>query len=328
MLLIKDLIHRASQSFLFKIIIFLVILGILDFGIGSFLEYYYFRQKSGFLARTNYSIEQTRADILIFGASTANHQYIPEVFERRLNQTAYNVGRDGTSIIYHYALLKLISERYTPKIIILDIRRELAVKSDGYERLSMLLPYTSIHPEINDIIQLKSEHENLKMVSKIYPYNSMLFAILAGISNQFNDRNEDFKGYLPLTRVWKEPLGTITAPILNRLDPNKVKFFESYIQTCVDAGIKLYIVISPNFFKMGYVDIADKKAEEIAKKYNVRFLNYSQDSLFLSNGKLFADIHHLNRSGALVLSNRLADIIINDEKKSNLNQHFKTQKPK
>jgi glycerophosphoryl diester phosphodiesterase len=289
--------------------------------VGSSLKYFYFKQHSGYLARTNYSINETTADVLIFGASTANHQYYPDVFEKQLNLSYYNVGRDGTSILYHYALLSAILKRYTPKIIILDIRRELAVKPDGYDRLSMLLPYYDEHPEMDAIIRIKSPYEKFKLLSKIYPYNSLLFAIWAGNSNLFDVRNSDIKGYLPLTRVWAEPPQTISVPILNKLDTTKIKVFESFIQTCIKAKIRLYIVISPNFFKMNYIDVADKKAGEIAQKYNVKFLNYSQDSLFLANAKYFADIHHLNSNGAMVFSRIIADRIIEDEKSSSLNKN-------
>ena len=310
-----------NRSFIFKIFVFWVILFILDFGIGSLLEYYYFKQKSGHLARANYSIDQTTADLLIFGASTANHQYIPEIFEKRLHLTAYNVGRDGTSIIYHYALLKAILKRYTPKIIILDIRRELAAKSDGYDRLSMLFPYYKKHPEFNEMIKLKGQYENIKMVSKIYPFNSLIFAIFAGNTGQIDSGDSDVKGYIPLTRVWNEEIDTLRTPILYNLDPNKIRMFESFIKACIAAKIKLYIVISPNFFIMDYTDIADKKAREIAGTYNVTFLNYSQDSLFLTNAKYFADIHHLNQSGSTLLSNRLVNKITEDEKYDYLNHN-------
>lgn len=312
-IVIKTFVEKMQLSFLYKIIIFLIIIGIIDFGVGSLLRYFYFKQYSGYLARTNYSINETTADVLIFGASTANHQYYPDVFEKRLNLSYYNVGRDGTSILYHYTLLNAILKRYTPKIIMLDIRRELAIKPDGYDRLSMLLPYYDTHPEMDEIIELRSPYENFKMISKVYPYNSLLFAILAGNSEHFKDRNKDNKGYLPLSRVWDEPIETITNPILNELDTIKIKKFESFIQTCIDAKIRLYIVISPNFFKMEYIDVADKKAIEIAHNYNVKLLDYSQDSLFLANSKYFADVHHLNNNGATVFSNIIADRIIEDE---------------
>ena len=81
-----------------------IIVTILDFGIGSALKAFYFRETSGIDYRTTYSIEKTRADLLIFGASTATHNYIPGTFEKRLNLSAYNVGRDGNSILYDIPL--------------------------------------------------------------------------------------------------------------------------------------------------------------------------------------------------------------------------------
>lgn len=311
--ILNNLVKKMKQSFILKIFVFILVFGILDFGIGTILKHYYFKQHSGFLFRTSYAINETNADVLIFGASTANHQYYPDIFEKRLNLSYYNVGRDGTSILYHYAILKTILKRYTPKIIILDVRRELAVKSDSYDRLSMLLPYFDKHPEMDQIIELKSPYERIKMLSSIYPYNSLLFSIMAGNAENNPYRYKDIKGYLPLTRIWNEPLGNLSTPFYKELDSTKVKIYESFIKDCIDAKVKLYIVSSPNFFKMKYIDESDKKGKQIAQKYNVKFLDYSQDSLFLANSKYFVDIHHLNNDGAIILSNKIADVIVQDK---------------
>ena len=104
-------------------LVFIIVLA-LDFGIGSLLKAFYFKQTSGLDYRTTYSIEKTRADILVFGSSRAVHHYYPAIFEDRMKLSFYNVGRDGQeSSLYHYGVLQGILKRYTPKIVILDIMR-------------------------------------------------------------------------------------------------------------------------------------------------------------------------------------------------------------
>jgi hypothetical protein len=301
-----------QKYFIFKVLLFILLVILLDFGIGSILRYYYFRQHSGFLYRTTYAMDKTTADILILGASTANHQYDPEIFEKGLNMSCYNAGRDGSNIFYHYAILKAALKRYSPKIIILEMRGELAKTTDSYDRLSMLLPYYESHPEIRQIIKPKSPFEKIKMLSKIYPYNSMLFSIAVGNFKHNALRFNDNKGYLPLNRIWDEPLEMISKPLYSQLDTNKIKTYESIIKECISANVKLYIVSSPNFYKTKYVENSDVKAKEIAEKYNIKFLDYSQDSVFLANSNYFVDIHHLNSSGATVLSNRVVGEIERD----------------
>lgn len=305
----------VKRFFIFKICILFLIIALLDFGVGNIIRHYYFKQYSGFLYRTTYAINEAKADVLIFGASTANHQYYPEIFEKGLNLSYYNVGRDGTSILYHYAILKAVLKRYTPKIIILDVKSELVKQVDSYERLSMLLPYYEEHPEMRQIIEYKSPYEKIKLLSKIYPYNSLVFSVLTGNSKNNVNRYNNIKGYLPLTKVWNEPLKVLKTPLYKELDSTKIKTYELFIQDCVKAKVKLYIVSSPNFYISNFIDKSTVLEKAIAQKYNIRFLDFSQDLLFLANPKYFVDIHHLNNDGAIVLSNKVVGQIAKDYNK-------------
>lgn len=321
-----DIIEKTGKkrplNFLYKILIFLLIVFIFDFSIGSLLRYYYFKQTSGFYYRTTYSLEKTKADVLIFGSSKANHQFYPDVFEKRLNLSYYNAGRDGSSIFYHYALLQSILQRYSPKIIILEMTREFDKKQISYDRITMLLPYYEGYPAMRPIIEMKSRFEKLKLISKIYPYNSLLFSIISGNSEFNRVRNSDIQGYVPLTREWNEPIQHMSVPFRDQIDSTKIKIFESFVKDCTKSGVKLYIVASPNYYVMDYVDKSNLIAMQIARKHNVRFYNYSNDSLFLANPSYFADNMHLNNKGAIVFSNMLLDEIIKDNlaEKAKLNQ--------
>lgn len=308
----EKLLKNQTINLFYKLFVFLLIVFILDFTIGSLLKYFYFKQSSGFYYRTTYSLEKTRADILIFGSSKANHQFYPDVFEKRLKLSYYNVGRDGSSIFYHYALLQSILQRYSPKVIIIDITREFEKKQISYDRITMLLPYYADYPEMRPIIEQRSQFEKFKLISKIYPYNSLLFSIISGNSSFNSERNSDIKGYVPLNREWNEPIQHITAPFKDEIDSVKVKYFESFVKDCAYAGVKLYIVASPNYYIMDYADKSNLIAKEMARKYKVSFLDYSADSLFLSNASYFADNMHLNDKGAIVFSNILVDQILQD----------------
>lgn len=306
---------KSSLYFLFKVLMFVFILFILDFTIGSFLRHYYFKQSIGFYYRQTYSMDKTTADILIFGSSKANHQYYPDVIEKGLKLSYYNVGRDASSIFYYYAVLKSVLQRYTPKVIILDITREFENKQVSYDRISMLLPYYEGHPALRPIIELKSPYEKIKLISKIYPFNSLIFSIISGNSDFNKKKLEDIKGYVPLTRVWNHPIQPFRAPYGNEIDSLKVKYYEYFIQDCIKSGVKLYIVCSPKFYTLDYVDQSKQIGKEIAQKYKIRFFDYSEDSLFMNNGKYFSDIHHLNNDGAKVFSKILVDEIIRNDPK-------------
>ena len=308
-----DKIKKNPYSFFFlKLIIFFVIIFVLDYSIGSILRYFYFKQESGLQYRTTYSIEKTTADLLIFGSSRANHHYDPNVFEKRLNLPYYNVGRDGNFILYHSAVLKGVLARYTPKIVILDIiGGEFQKNQDSYDRLSSLLPYYKSHPEMRSIIELKSRFEKVKMLSFIYPYNSSMFTIAVGNTEFNKKRRGDIQGYLPLTKVWNGTIQIDSSSTNYEIDSIKVKAYETFIKNCIQSKVKLYIVCSPYFIKKNHSDYSVKLGQEIAKRNNIKFFDYSGDTTFTNNSTLFADIAHLNEKGATVLSNILIDNISN-----------------
>ncbi|MEI8201392.1 MAG: hypothetical protein WCH34_00150 [Bacteroidota bacterium] len=312
--MIKKLIYKIKknpfQYFLLKLLVFIAIVFVIDFAVGNVLRYLYFKQESGLLYRTTYSIEKTTADVLVFGSSRANHHYHPEVLEKRLHLSYYNVGRDGNFMFYHYAVLKGILKRYSPKLIILDfVKGEFKPSQESYDRLSSLLPYYHSHPEMRSIIELKSKYEWLKLVSSIYPYNSSIFTIAAGNAEFNKTRKGDIQGYVPLSKTWNGPLQIDSSSTNKEIDSNKVNMYASFIKDCISSKVKLIVVCSPYYHKSLHPDYSLTLGQEIARKYNVPFFDYSSDSMFVNNVKYFADINHLNDGGAMVFSNILVDKI-------------------
>jgi hypothetical protein len=311
----KISLKKGYQYLLFKLAAFLLIAFIFDFFIGALFNFFYFKQSSGWEYRTKYSIEDTKADILIFGASRAQQQYNPVFFEERLNQSCYNVGRDGEPIFYYYAVLKGVLNRYSPKVVILDIENGVfKYQQDSYDRLSILLPFYKNHPELRTIIESRSPFERYKLQSKIYPFNSMIFKIAIGNTEFNKNRNEDIKGYVPLTRTLDESIRNVDFSKKYEIDSNKVKCYESFINDCKSVNAKLYIVCSPYFFNSIGTDSSMMIAKKIASAHNIDFFDFSKDELFLKNPKYFDDTVHVNFAGSKIFSNKLIDSIINKTK--------------
>lgn len=307
--MINTLIHKIKKSdytlFSTKIIIFIILLVSFDFIIGKTLDFFYFKQNSGAFYRTTYSIEKTDQDILIFGSSRANHHYRPDIFEKQLHLSCYNVGREGCFIFYNYAVLKSVLKRHSPKIIILDIVSNVFEKEQGsYDNLSSLLPYYNSHPEIHDIIELKSPFEKIKLLSSIYPFNSSVLTIAAGNTNFNMKRTYDIKGYVPLSGKWNKPIKLANSEDYE-LDSNKVKVFESFIQDCQKSQTKLYVICSPNYEIFNQNDPSYIQLKSITKKYKIDFFDHYNDPLF-NNGSLFNDPLHMNDDGAKIFSEIIA----------------------
>jgi hypothetical protein len=297
------------KKIIFKIAFGAVVLFILDFAIGRTLRYFYFNETSGLLYRTTFSIDSTTAEILIFGSSRANHHYVPEIFEEGLKMSFYNCGRDGTTILYSYAVFRIILRRYTPKIIILDVNREdFYYDPVSYERLSFLLPYYSIHPEIRSIINLRGPYEKVKLLSAIYPFNSLLISIGIGNLNINKNRYTDQKGYIPLLEKMNE---TDLKPFKNNvgsIDANKLQALDSVSELCFKKGIKLFICYSPIYVRTQKTNI-DTLISKIVDEHNFKYFNFSNDTVFISRPNLFRDKNHLNNDGAIYYSSLVRDSI-------------------
>ena len=306
---LKNLLQKNNYTALaIKLGGFLILAFVFDVVLGGVLKNFYFKQKSGWEFRTKYSVETTQADILIFGASRAQQQYNPVFFEERMLQSCYNVGRDGETIFYYYGVLRSILKRYSPKIIILDIENSVFKESQSsYDKLSILLPFYKDHPEMRSIIDMRSRFEKLKLQSNVYPYNSLLFKIALGNIN--TNKTDDIKGYLPLTRLWTEPLKTVDLSIKYNLDTNKINYYKAFINDCYKAQVKLYIVCSPYYLRLKGSDSSMILAKHIANEKNIDFIDFSGDKSFLNNSKLFNDPVHVNITGSKIFCNKLIDTL-------------------
>lgn len=301
----RQIIRFVSK---FLLILFLTLL--LDRGIGAILNHLYFQQESGVGYRTTYAFDNTQADMLIFGSSRANHGYVPDIFEEKLHCSFYNTGRDGNYVLYNYAIFKGIIRRYNPKFIIFDIRPEdLTYLAVEYERLSLLLPYYKNHPEIRQIVNYKGPLEKIKLLSAIYPYNSLILQMIMGNLEFNKERVSDDKGYVPILKVMNnEKIDTIQISTFIT-DENKIHALKDIISVCQKNKIDLVFVNSPTWSvikKSPYDSILTNLCSENGANY----FDISNDPVFINNNSYFADKDHLNNEGARVFSAILAEKLL------------------
>jgi hypothetical protein len=286
-----------------------------DITIGSILKHYYYRQTSGLQYRTTYSIDQTEADIVIFGTSRANHHYDTKLIENETGLSAYNTGRDGQFIFYQTALLKSLLSRHTPKQIILDFAGTFEFRQKDYDGLSSLLPYYSSHKELRDIVLMKSPFERCKLLSQIYPFNSLLTTIIVGNLkyNKTRPNNKNaYNGYVPLSGSWNNELDSIDTSAKYNIDTNKYDIFEEFITIVKQNNIPLLVVYSPVYYLYDFKYSKDI-CIEICKNNDITFVDYSKDVEFLNNKELFRDRTHLNYKGAQQLTLKVLNTISYDD---------------
>lgn len=286
---------KGIKFFYKKLFGFLILLIFLDFIAGSILEVFYFsdRSLSNEYNKLNYSLNQTNEDILIFGSSTAYHGYIPQIFEDSLKISCFNVGQNLMNIYFHCALLNSILQRYTPRVILLDLTSWDFIKfGDEFEILSDLYPFYFSSNSVKEVIDLSGKYEKLKMLSKTYRYNSKLLLIL-----KYNiiTSNDGEKGYIPLYGHWEGDIVTDTSntPPYNALMFN---YLDRFIRNAGEKQSKVIIIASPRYAK--YTKNQYLELERYLNKKGVEFWNYRNDTTFINHKEYYYNITHLNKTGA------------------------------
>jgi hypothetical protein len=308
---------NTYKRFLVNLLVFLGLLFAFDKALGFMLQQLYFKQLAGEYYRATYSIDSTKADLLIFGSSRASHHYVPEVFEENLHMSTYNTGRDGNYLLYNYAVIKSVTERFNPKMIILDVNPiALFYRKDDYDRLSSLLPYYHSHPEIRDIVARRSKYERFKLYSSLYPYNSLSLSILVGNLEISKKLYVSDKGYLPFYEKMnpisigsKKTKDNPEEIYSDSIDSFKIAALQDIAEICLKKKIPLVFVFSPIWSKSNN-ELANSKLLTIVKLNKVKYLDFSDDTTFVNHPQYFQDASHMNDDGARIFSKKLAEALI------------------
>ena len=146
-------------------VVFILLMLIADEVMGLILRKLYFNQIRGQGNSLNYVFSECKDDILIIGNSRAQHHYDPQI-GTALKMSCYNAGQDGGhSILLSYAQIRILTERYSPKIIILEFNPTGIVHFDGFDRLSKLPALLSgiTIRNMRSFVQLRGPFEKCKL---------------------------------------------------------------------------------------------------------------------------------------------------------------------
>ncbi len=319
----KILQANDYRGFFFKLSVFVAIVAVIDICAGKLLEKAYFSQQQGEDALTTYAVKNVRTQILVFGSSRAVNNFDPVVIENESGLSCFNAGRVGQSVFYHYAVLKTVLKRYSPQVVVLSIDAgDFAKDSEDYDKLASLLPYYNTCPEIRDMVHLKGPVEKIKLLSSIYPYNSLLLPIIKGNTVSAQEKNKMPNGYISLQKTFPGPVETIDYTANRKvLDSVKVNTYISFINECRQRGIKVYVVCPPYIVNPVGKNLSLLTAEKIAREMGVPYFDLAHDENFTSRRHLFADFRHLNREGSQEFSKFISDRIASNNAPADVNVH-------
>ena len=293
------------KKFILKLLIFLMFLTISDYILGAVLKELFFTYSTRGNQKVIYTIKQANADVYFFGSSRAYHTYVSSIFSDSLNLKCANVGRDGQLIYYHYAILNVLLKRSTPKIAVFELVTNDYIKvdkKDDFDRLSVLLPFYDEYPELEEVIYKRGPSEKYKLLSKSYPYNSLIFNITRSMLDR--TQNLTFDGYEPLYGVYGQKIRNIDKEIETE-DDEKFSILEKIFQKLKDINCDIYVIRSP-VFAIDNNPTINLRFKNLMNKCSVEFLDYQSDSVILSHPEWFYDVGHLNHAGATYFSGEIA----------------------
>lgn len=288
------------KRFIIRILAFLLLMFVIDRGVGLGMRYMQEHAKGGFTEHHNRIINNTSDDVLIFGSSRAIHHYNPQIIEDSLKLSCYNCGQNGNGIVLFYGWWQLIKNRHMPKIVIYDIYPEFdLLRGENNQKYLGLLRSKYENDLIKEIFYSIDPNERYKMQSMMYRYNSnFLQYILDYIHPKFHARNDGFyqlSGELDEMKVKKGNKETKQLQV----DPLKLYLFKKLVIDMKKHNVQLIFVVSPIWYgKESSQFEALKSLRNIYEKHNILFLNYYNSLKYVKNNKLFKDGSHLNARGA------------------------------
>ncbi len=291
------------KKFVARIVLFFGIILIVDIIFGFIISYFQ-KRTTGDITHSDYHItKEVISPVLIMGSSRALHHYNPRIIGDSLGLETYNCGVDGYGILFQYGRLRLMLERYTPKIIIYDAITDFDIKEDNYAKYIGLLRRWYGEECLDSLFNDVDPYATVKLKSNLYRYNRDFIQILsANISLQ---KNYEYNGFSPLdgnSNLSPSYIPQIPVP----WGDLKYKYFNKFITLCHSNNIKLIVVYSPWYNEDS--SIIFDNLTKLCRSKGVPVIDMYADPKY-ENQDYFYDSPHLNRSGADIFSRDVASRI-------------------
>jgi hypothetical protein len=296
------------KKFILKVLLFIACVVVMDFAFGLFFSYLRAHAKGGSTANCEYIANKATDDIIILGSSRATHHYVPQIIEDSLGVSCYNCGEEGNGVILAYGRLKMLANRYKPKLVLYELTPgyDYGFEDPNSKYLGYLRPYykkegiKQIFEDFDDNLSC------LKMRSKMYQNTSRL---LPNIVDIIFTRNNN-KGFEPLEGKMKFIPEMTRRNGLTNIDKSKLSYLEKIIDLCVGENIPLVFIISP-ILNYNSNQLEYEPALRLSEENDIRVINNLKAEDIYLNPELFQDVNHLNEDGAKIYSQFIVSQIKN-----------------
>ena len=298
------------KKFVLKALFFGVCVVVMDALFGFGFSWLRGHAKGGSTANCEYIANRANDDIIIFGSSRASHHYIPQIIEDSLGVSCYNCGEEGNGVVLAYGRLKMMTNRYKPKLIVFEITPgyDYGIKEPNTKYLGYLRAYynKSGIEEIFDVFD--GEFSRLKMRSKMYQNTGRLLPDI--IDNIIYRDNQ--KGYTPLYGKMNQK-STLDNNVVDKtmeIDSIKLSYVEKVIELALSNDIPIIFTISPRYGLNSRTSNYEP-AFSLCKKRGVPVYNFINYPSIADNAVYFQDGDHMNHKGAEAYTNMLVTKVLN-----------------
>ena len=261
------------------------------------------------------------ADLLINGSSKGYVQFSPKILDSLLRTNSYNISLDGNNFLTQNTLItKYLQYNTTPQTIVQVVSTNtLKGFTDEIFLYEKFLPYFE-DAEIRNM--LNSSGKNISQIVNYLPftkYNGKPLALLEGFLSFFNVhliKSPLYKGYREDDFNWTDENYAKFIELNTKInDADEFKFddellvlFEEFIVMCNTQNINLILVYPPLYHLA--INNGVQEYTNLAKKHNIRFMDFSHDPEISFNKNYFYDSQHMNKLGSEVFTVKLSTLIL------------------
>lgn len=289
------------RKFIYKVLLFLACFICMDIFYGVIMNIVRRDFCGGSISEIRYVCDSVKADILIFGSSRARMQYDPVIISDYLNMSCYNCGQNGMGIISDYTKMKIVSQRYMPKMVIIDILPilDLMRRDDNIIFVNDLRPWYYISG-VDSVFWKIDPNERIKMFSNTYRYHSKLLEYIMSRNTPMATM-----GYAPAdaSKIIRGKDLLQSEPTDNVPDSLKLYYLERFF-TEYKNKTKIVVIVSPRYMFKKSNTVEPLRA--LCKKYEILLLDHYSDSNLNRTRKDFVDGNHMNIIGATKWSKFIA----------------------
>lgn len=294
------------KRFLKHTLFFFLLAVVADLGIGVWGDYLQKHTKGGEALRLNDLLMKDEYDILFLGSSRAHHHYDTPFISDTLGLKAYNAGYDGNGVILAYAILQKTLERYSPKLVVLDVTPYVDMYSMGKEDyaryVANLRPYFR-DPDIASILRDLSSAEWYKAHSGMVRYNTSIVPMTLYFLHW---TGKDPYGFVYKTGVLSDESARGEKDGYE-WDSTKYGYVRRIVHMAKEKSVPLIIAVSPEYNH--YYSLGLDSLRTLCRENGILLLDHEADEDISNCMEFFDDPTHLNVSGARVYSRKIADEI-------------------